>query len=420
MRKTIDVSRGRVSAKTLATLVLVALFSATPTFSQHDHGDGAHVDADATIKFGVDRAYRSTNRRSILTDGYGEVEGTAKIFFNSEFSVQMKLHWERVKFPTESRLLGGHGLYLENLLANFESGGSRAAAGKFNPSFGMGWDDARLPGFYANEFAKDYQMKEAIGGTGTYKLDAGNLGVHRVDVSLFFLDNTVLSQSAFNNPAYGPGQGPLLTTQRLGRNRLAFGGPGNTKGPQSVAAQYEINDPVGIAGLTLGAGYRYLRRGSDQPAGLQAGFGPAASRDSTGVVAGARYEIGLSSEVVFVPFVEWARFSNVFNSDPQIGVNQFKDRSYLTTAAVFTWRDFTLVGSRMTRTFGRPDAEATSGAFYNQQDRQIAANLLYKVMEDLTLGVGWKRTLAVPASGNTNSQALTRTVGVQAVYTVEF
>jgi hypothetical protein len=406
----------------LRLLAATLSLAAAPVFAQHvhEHEEGVHVDADATFKLGVDRNYRSSNARSVLTDGYGEVEGVAKIFFNSEFSVQTKLHWERVKFPTESRAFGGHGLYMENLFANWESGAWRAAAGKFNPNFGMGWDDARLPGFYANEFAKDYQMKEAIGGTGAYKLDAGDFGNHRLDASLFFFDNTALSQSVFNNPAYGPGQGPLPTTQRLGRNRLDYGGPGNTNGPRSLAFQYELADPAGIAGLTFGAGYRYLRRGGSQPAGVQAASGPVASRDSQGVVAGARYEIGLPFDVVFVPFVEWARFTNVFNADPQIGVNQFKDRTYLTAAATFAWRDFTLVGSRMTRTFGRPDAEATSGAFYNQQDRQVAANLLYKVVDNLTLGVGWKRTLAVPVAGNTNGQALTRSVGAQAVYTVEF
>ena len=406
----------------LRPLVAVLALAGAPALAQHahEHAEGVHVDAEGTFKLGVDRAYRSSNSRSALSDGYGEFEGVAKIFFNSEFSVQTKLHWERVKFPVDSRAFGGHGLYLENLFANWESEGKRAAAGKFNPAFGMGWDDARLPGFYANEFAKDYQTKEAIGVGGAYALDGGDLGNHKLDAALFFFDNTPLSQSAFNNPAYGPGQGPLSTTQRLGRNRVDFGGPGNTNGPRSFALQYELNDPAGIAGFTLGAGYRFLRRGADQPTSPQAGFGPVASRDSEGFVVGARYEIPLPLDVVFVPFVEWARFTNVFNADPQIGVNQFKDRTYLTTSAIFVWRDFTLVGSRMTRTFGRPDNEAASGAFFNQQDRQVAGNLLYKVLDNLTLGVGWKRTLAVPVAGNVNSQARTQAVGVQAVYALEF
>ncbi len=409
-----------MNARTFAPILAAAFFAVAPAAAQHDHGTGVHVDAEATFKLGADRFYRSTNARSVLTDAYGEVEGVAKIIFNSEFSVQTKLHWERVKFATESRTFGGHGLYLENLFANWESDGWRAAAGKFNPAFGMGWDDARLPGFYANEFAKDYQLKEAIGAGGAYAFDGGTAGRHRVDAALFFFDNTALSQSAFNSPAYGPGQGPLSTTQRLGRNRLSYGGPGNTNSPQSVSIQYELADPAGISGLTLGAGYRFLRRGSNQPFDPQAGFGPVASRNSTGIVTGARYEIEMPFDVVVTPFVEWARFSNIFNADPQIGVNQFKQRTYLTAAAIVTWRDFTLVASRMTRTFDRPDAEATSGAFFNQQDRQIAGNLLYKVLDNLTLGVGWKRTLAVPAFGTTNSQALTRGAGAQAVYTVEF
>lgn len=74
----------------------------------------------------------------------------------------------------------------------------------------------------------------------------------------------------------------------------------------------------------------------------------------------------------------------------------------------------------MTRTFAKPDSAATSGDFFNQQDRQIAVNLLYKVMEDLTVGIGWKRTKAVPAFGNVNAQATTSTIGAQVVYGFEF
>ena len=408
----------------LALLVSAVLLSLAgmPALAQHDHshGEGAHVDADGTFKLGFDRNFRSGNARSVLTDIYGEFEGVAKLVVNPMLLLQTKLHWERVKFPTESRVFGGHGLYLENLFASYGGEDARVTAGKFNPNFGMGWDDAKLPGFYANEFAKDYQTKEAIGAGGSFGADFARLGKHKVDVAAFFLDNTSLSRSAFNFPAYGPGQGPLSTTQRLGQNRLAYGGPGNTSAPQSFTLQYEFSDPAGLEGLTVGAGYRFLKAGSRQPATLQAASGAVASRDSNGYVAGARYEIGLPLDVVMTPFVEWAHFTDVFNADPQIGVNQFKDRTYLTAAAIFTWRDFTLVGSRMTRTFARPDSEATAGAFFNQEDRQLAGNLLYKAMENLTLGIGWRRTRAVPAFGDVNRQAVTSSFGTQAVYTLEF
>jgi len=245
-------------------------------------------------------------------------------------------------------------------------------------------------------------------------------GVAKLVVNPMLLLQTKLHWERVNFPADGPGQGPHGTTQRLGQNRLAYGGPGNTSAPQSFTLQYEFSDPAGLEGLTVGAGYRFLKAGSRQPATLQAASGAVASRDSNGYVAGARYEIGLPLDVVMTPFVEWARFTDVFNADPQIGVNQFKDRTYLTAAAIFTWRDFTLVGSRMTRTFARPDSEATAGAFFNQEDRQLAGNLLYKAMENLTLGIGYRRTRAVPAFGDVNRQAVTSSFGTQAVYTLEF
>ncbi len=407
--------------RVLAVAVCVGglLAAASPAFAQHNHGEGAHVDADVTLKLGVDRNYRSSNARSVLTDTYGEAEAVAKLFFNRNFFVQTKLHWERIKFPTESRTFGGHGMYIENLSANFEIDEARLYAGKFNPAFGMGWDDAKLPGFYANEFAKDYQMKEAIGAGAGYALDLAAYGKHKIDVAAFFFDNSFLSRAAFNNPAYGPGQGPLSTTQRLGQNRLVYGGPGNTNAPQSLAFQYELADPANLEGLTVGAGYRYLRAGTRQPLTLDAGNGPVASRDSHGYVAGARYEIALPLDVVVTPFVEWARFTDVFNPDPSLG-NQFKDRTYLTTAAIFTWQDFTFVASRMTRRFDDANIAAVAGAFFNQEDRQLAANLLYKVFEDLTLGVGYRKTRAVPAYGDVTRQATTHSFGAQAVYTLEF
>jgi hypothetical protein len=391
----------------------------TASHAQHAHDARAHVDADVTLKLGVDRNARSSNARSVLTDTYGEAEAVAKLFFNQKFFVQTKLHWERVKFPTESRIFGGHGMYIENLSANLDVDAARLYAGKFNPAFGMGWDDAKLPGFYANEFAKDYQMKEAIGAGGGYALDLEAYGKHKIDVAAFFFDNSFLSRSAFNYPAYGPGQGPLSTTQRLGQNRLIYGGPGNTNAPQSIAIQYELTDPANLEGLTLGAGYRFLRAGTRQPLTLDAGNGPVASRDSHGYVAGARYEIDLPLDVVVTPFVEWARFTDVFNPDPSLG-NQFKDRTYLTTAAIFTWQDFTFVASRMTRRFADANNAATTGTFFNKEDRQLAANLLYKLLDNLTLGVGYRKTRAVPAFGDVTRQATTHSFGAQAVYTLEF
>jgi hypothetical protein len=408
----------RQIASALAVALLVAGGSALAQ-APHGHGEGAHVDVDVTLKFGVDRNYRSSNKPSVLTDGYGEAEAVAKLFFNSSVFIQGKLHWERVKFPTESRVFGGHGGYIENLSLNVDIDEMRLYAGKFNPAFGMGWDDAKLPGFYANEFAKDYQMKEAIGAGVGYGADLAAFGKHQVDIATFFFDNTFLSRSAFNFPAYGPGQGSLSTTQRLGQNRLVYGGPGNTSAPQSVAIQYEISDPANLEGLSLGAGYRYLRAGTRQPETLQAGNGPVASRDSQGFVAGGRYEIGLPLEIVVTPFVEWARFTDVFNADTNLG-NQFKDRTYLTTAAIFTWKDWSLVASRMTRRFDEANSSAATGTFFNQQDRQLAGNLLYKVIDNLVLGIGYRKTQAVPPFGDVTRQATTHTLGAQAVYTLEF
>jgi hypothetical protein len=411
----------RLSAVSAVLGIALALPAFAQTAPAPAKAEGFQIENDATLKLGVDRNYRSSNRRSELTDGYGEAELVSKFSFGGDLSVQSKLHWERVKVPTgEDRLFGSHGLYVENLFANYDIDDSRVYAGKFNPNFGMGWDDARLPGFYANEFAKDYQMKEAIGAGFGHEADFAAFGKHKLDAALFFFDNTALSSSALNSPTYGPGQGALSTTQRPGRNRVSFGGPGNTSSPQSIALQYEVADPASIDGLTLAAGYRYLKAGSRQPTTLQAATGAVGSRNSHGYVAGARYEIALPGDVTVTPFLEWAKFTDVFNADPNIGINQFKDRSYLTSALIIGWGDFTLVGSRMTRTFARPDNENTAGAFYNQEDRQVATNLLYKVMEDLTLGIGYRKVRAVPAIGDTGRQATTESLGIQAVYLINF
>ena len=176
-------------------LVAVALAAVgAPTLAQHNHGETPHVDVDVTLKLGTDRNYRSSNNRSVLTDVYGEAEAVARFHFNSTFFVQAKLHWERVKFATESRVFGGHGAYIENLSLNAAFDEARLYAGKFNPAFGMGWDDAKLPGFYANEFAKDYQTKEAIGAGAGYGADLAAFGKHKVDIATFFFDNSFLSR----------------------------------------------------------------------------------------------------------------------------------------------------------------------------------------------------------------------------------
>ena len=327
-----------LASAALAAVLAVPAFAQSP--DRHVHGEGIHSDTDVTVKIGVDRTYGSTNGPSKLVDGYGEFEGVTKLFVTSNFNLQAKLHWERVKAPTEGRLFGGHAAYLENLFANLELDIAKLYAGKFNPAFGMGWDDARLPGFYANEFAKDYQMKEAIGAGVGRDFDLGAFGTHKINAAAFFFDNTALSSSALNRPGYGPGRARYRPRSVWAAIASSMAGPAIPTGRNHLHSAYEFADPKGLEGLTIGLAIAASRPAHASPQRCKPRPGRSRSRASDGYVAGARYEIGLPAGFVFTPFVEWAKFTDVFNADPIIGVNQFKDRTYWTTAGILTWQDF--------------------------------------------------------------------------------
>lgn len=120
--------------------------------------------------------------------------------------------------PGKDQIFSGIGTYMDVLQAQYEFGDFGVWAGKIHPAFGRAWDVT--PGLHGTDIAENYELSERIGGGAGYNFDAAGLA-HRVEVSAFTTDRTILSESLFNN------RGPL---------GLSDGGAGNTSGISSVAA----------------------------------------------------------------------------------------------------------------------------------------------------------------------------------------
>lgn len=208
--------------------------------------------------------------------------------------------------PGEDRVFDQHGLFVEQLYLLYEQDAFAAFGGKFNPSFGIGWDIT--PGVYGTDLAEEfYEQTERIGFGGALFLGGEGIGgdgfgEHTFTAQTFFADTTILSE------AFG---------EERAQTRLSSGGASNTEDLSSFSVTLEGG---GFEGLpvdpTYYLGVTYQEGGQGDP------------EDLLGFAAGLSGAIEITDDLVVEPFVEYVHFDNAEAQD--------QDRDIF-TAAVGTY-----------------------------------------------------------------------------------
>lgn len=364
------------SAAGLAALLLAAAPAA--------HATGFEFAGELTVELQSDNMYSTDDGADAeFTDTYTTTEAELSLS-RGGFSVNTLLLVEPMLDPGEpggggvdkssveegeSRTFQDHGLVVEALTLDYETGDLHLYAGKFGPHFSLAYDEA--PGVYGTDMSEDTnEIAEMVGAGFAYGF-GGDARSYTLSGSVFTADTSDLSDSVGN---------------KRGRLREADGGPGNTGSMESFAVALDI-EQEGLL-VHLGAVQMTTDYLVDEDTGER---DEAGADDETRAVAAAQFAVaeGLTA------LVEYAHFSNfegVKDIDAQVftvgGMMEFDGGWY--AAASYTSRD--------------PE-EAPA-------DAQFQASGGYVFDSGLELSAGWKWL----EEDNVQS----RTLGLFAVHSWEF
>ncbi|GAB4226632.1 MAG: hypothetical protein Kow0032_04540 [Methyloligellaceae bacterium] len=196
-----------------------------------------------------DNTFNSDDPASELSDRFNTIELTGGFALTRSLSTQVHFTYEPIRDPVRDRAFRDHGLYVEELFAQFERERFRVFAGKFNPSFGRAWDLA--PGVYGTDLPEEYELAERVGAGAALTRSDTALGALTLTGNLFMLDTSELSDSWL---------------EARGRTRLASGGVSNTESLDSFSITLDGTDIPGFAGLGYQVGYRHQKRGVSEVA----------------------------------------------------------------------------------------------------------------------------------------------------------
>ncbi|MCP4329592.1 MAG: hypothetical protein GY791_14285 [Alphaproteobacteria bacterium] len=335
-----------------------------------------YVDFGVLVEIQNDHTYHSDDPGAEINDLFTTIEPVIAIHLLPGLFIEAAGVAEPVfdPAPFEDRYFGDEGLFVEVLSLNYEGEWFGAVGGKFTPDFGTAWDLA--PGIYGVDFAEDYELTERIGFGGSITLDGSHIGKHTFSGSTFFLDNTILSESAFTN---------------RGRTHVSDGGPSNTGDLSSFVLALDGAEIPGLDGFAYHAGFAY--QDVSQP-GEDTEIGYVLGLNWTG-------EIGDGIEVT--PIVEGVYFEN---ADGVWG----QDRYYVTAGigvGYDQWNGAVSYTGRTTSTSGMPDVDdvllqvsggylfdfglaADAGWAWNREDDvdNFIVGLLLAYEFDLCLGCG--------------------------------
>ncbi|WP_113912432.1 hypothetical protein [Roseovarius dicentrarchi] len=223
----------------------LALLTAAPALA-FEYGP---FTADFSVEIENDSVVDSNNSANEISDTYATIEAAITMALGASTSLNLGLTFEPITDALRDRAFEDHGLYAEEFFLNHDFGPAEVILGKFNPAFGVAWDEA--PGIFGADFAEDYQLTEQIGGAVLIPFDIG-ASQNAVSFALFNADRSILSKS--------------LGRQR-GSSSLPAGGVGNTSGPESfaIAVNGALGDTtynLGVQSLARGAGDTHDQRGA--------------------------------------------------------------------------------------------------------------------------------------------------------------
>lgn len=146
------------------------------------------------------------------------------------------------------RFFDDHPLLVEHLTLNYDQGDYSFYIGKFSPV--VGFDYHNFPGIFAYQTIESYAIRERV-GLGA-RLNFGDHAQHSLNLSSFFTDTTLFSNSIFHE---------------RGRTRKDDGGVSNTENPQSFALSLS-GSSIGRSDHDLDNGLSYRLGYADQAAGI--------------------------------------------------------------------------------------------------------------------------------------------------------
>ncbi|WP_133176203.1 hypothetical protein [Pelagivirga sediminicola] len=230
--------------------------------------------AEISVEIENDTVVDASDPALEISDTYATIEAAIAMAIGTSSSLNLGLTFEPIIDATRDRAFEDHGLYAEEFYFNHDFGAAEIILGKFNPAFGVAWDEA--PGVFGTDFAEDYQLTEQIGGAVLIPFDIGASNNY-LSVALFNADRSILSKSL---------------GRRRGQNSLPVGGVGNTSGPESIAVS--LNGEIGET--TYNIGVQNLARGAGD------------THDQTGAVIGMAHTYDLGRPVALL--AEMAYFTD--------------------------------------------------------------------------------------------------------------
>ena len=233
---------------------LVWALAAAPAAVRADDGEEPPVvhsfpywSGTVSVELGGDHVFGATDPGLNRNLAKLTLEANTVLHFSEAFSLVSHLTAEPVidPEPFSNSYFKNEGLFVEELFAQYEAGGWRAYAGKFDPAFGLAWD--ATPGVFGTDFAEDYQLTEKLGVGLAYSFGDGAEGTHTLTVSLYKADTSVLAGSLF--------------TKRAGLT-LDDGGAGNTRLPRSFVVALSSEEVPSLGGLGYTLAFRHQAKGN--------------------------------------------------------------------------------------------------------------------------------------------------------------
>jgi len=216
----------------LALFILLAQPAhAAEGHDHHNHADkaGFYAHLDATILY--ESIYAAPEASEEVEQTYSHSHMELGYRFNKNFSIDsnIKLEGEPAghahgagALRTGDQFFDAHPLIIEKLTLSYESDGLKVYAGKFNPE--LGFDYHSWPGLFGYQVAEGYMLKEHIGLGTKLSHDAGDYGVHTLNVSTFFKDTLLSGSLMHNRGSRNKSDGGLANTEKFNSYAVSLAG----------------------------------------------------------------------------------------------------------------------------------------------------------------------------------------------------
>jgi hypothetical protein len=354
-------------------ILAAGLATSTAANAQTDAGS-EWISGNVSIEVQDDKSYRSDDPANERNDLYATIEPEITLSLPPVPGLSFTAHGvlEPVVDPEpgDSRAFEDAGFYIEELYAAYAFDRFSVLAGKYDPKFGIAWDQA--PGVYGTDLAEDYEVAERIGFAASVAFGADGWGEHALTAGTFFADTTALSDT-------------ILLKDR-GRTDLADGGVSNTEDFSSYNLVLEGGGFAAAPGLQYHLGYVHQANGVD------------GADDEDGFAVAAAYPFDLGGGIELTPLVELVWQDNA-------GAAADTGRTYATGGLALTRGGWNLAAAYTGR-----DTDVSGAA--RTDDWQVSFSAGYTFDFGLGVDVGWKRLR--------EDAVETDTVGALATYNYEF